>query len=58
MLTVFYFLLSDAPELVTQLYNEGDQYLLRNSPDIFALGFQEIVPLTAQQNVHTDPEKK
>ena len=58
MLTVFYFLLSDAPELVTQLYNEGDQYLLRNSPDIFALGFQEIVPLTAQPIVQTDPEKK
>lgn len=55
---MFYFLLSDAPELVTQLYNEGDQYLLRNSPDIFALGFQEIVPLTAQQIVQTDPEKK
>lgn len=29
-----------------------------HSPDIFALGFQEIVPLTAQQIVQTDPEKK
>ncbi|KAM5535531.1 hypothetical protein V8D89_010868 [Ganoderma adspersum] len=27
-------------------------------PDIFALGFQEIVPLTAQQIVQTDPEKR
>ncbi|EJU06333.1 inositol polyphosphate phosphatase [Dacryopinax primogenitus] len=27
-------------------------------PDIIALGFQEIVPLTAQQVVQTDPEKK
>ncbi|GJJ07292.1 hypothetical protein Clacol_001492 [Clathrus columnatus] len=27
-------------------------------PDIFALGFQEIVPLTAQQIIQTDPEKK
>ncbi|OBZ76240.1 Inositol-1,4,5-trisphosphate 5-phosphatase 1 [Grifola frondosa] len=27
-------------------------------PDMFALGFQEIVPLTAQQIVQTDPEKK
>ena len=26
-------------------------------PDIFAIGFQEIVPLTAQQIVQTDPEK-
>lgn len=25
---------------------------------MFALGFQEIVPLTAQQIVQTDPEKK
>ncbi|RPD80946.1 inositol polyphosphate phosphatase [Lentinus tigrinus ALCF2SS1-7] len=29
-----------------------------SAPDIFALGFQEIVPLTAQQIVQTDPEKK
>lgn len=28
------------------------------SPDIIALGFQEIVPLSAQQIVQTDPEKK
>ncbi|CAE6454924.1 unnamed protein product [Rhizoctonia solani] len=27
-------------------------------PDLFVLGFQEIVPLTAQQIVQTDPEKK
>ncbi|KIJ70155.1 hypothetical protein HYDPIDRAFT_35582 [Hydnomerulius pinastri MD-312] len=27
-------------------------------PDIFILGFQELVPLTAQQIVQTDPEKK
>ncbi|KAF7301871.1 Inositol polyphosphate phosphatase [Mycena indigotica] len=29
-----------------------------NDPDMFVLGFQEIVPLTAQQIVQTDPEKK
>ncbi|KAH9943297.1 inositol polyphosphate phosphatase [Epithele typhae] len=29
-----------------------------NSPDIFAIGFQEIVPLTAQQIIQTDPEKR
>jgi hypothetical protein len=29
-----------------------------HSPDIFAIGFQEIVPLTAQQIVQTDPEKR
>ncbi|KAI0034116.1 DNase I-like protein [Vararia minispora EC-137] len=28
------------------------------SPDMIVLGFQEIVPLTAQQIVQTDPEKK
>lgn len=27
-------------------------------PDIIVIGFQEIVPLTAQQIVQTDPEKK
>jgi len=27
-------------------------------PDIIVLGFQEIVPLTAQQIVQTDPEKR
>ena len=27
-------------------------------PDVMVLGFQEIVPLTAQQIVQTDPEKK
>lgn len=27
------------------------------SPDLFVLGFQEIVPLTAQQIIQTDPEK-
>jgi hypothetical protein len=26
-------------------------------PDIIAIGFQEVVPLTAQQIVQTDPEK-
>ncbi|EIN10872.1 inositol polyphosphate phosphatase [Punctularia strigosozonata HHB-11173 SS5] len=29
-----------------------------SDPDIFAIGFQEIVPLTAQQIVQTDPEKR
>ncbi|SRR5216684_3198400 len=29
-----------------------------NSPDVMVIGFQEIVPLTAQQIVQTDPEKK
>ncbi|KAJ8515324.1 hypothetical protein ONZ45_g7241 [Pleurotus djamor] len=29
-----------------------------DDPDIFVLGFQEIVPLTAQQIVQTDPEKR
>ncbi|KAJ7682572.1 SacI homology domain-containing protein [Mycena polygramma] len=29
-----------------------------NEPDMFVLGFQEIVPLTAQQIVQTDPEKR
>jgi hypothetical protein len=32
-------------------------YHLSASPDLFALGFQEIVPLTAQQIIQTDPEK-
>lgn len=32
--------------------------LISPRPDIFVLGFQEIVPLTAQQIVQTDPEKK
>jgi len=27
-------------------------------PDLMVIGFQEIVPLTAQQIVQTDPEKK
>ncbi|KAF8631620.1 hypothetical protein AX15_002362 [Amanita polypyramis BW_CC] len=31
---------------------------LSNEPDIIALGFQEMVPLTAQQIVQTDPEKR
>ncbi|CAK5262838.1 unnamed protein product [Mycena citricolor] len=30
----------------------------KSEPDIFVLGFQEIVPLTAQQIVQTDPEKR
>lgn len=29
-----------------------------SEPDMFVLGFQEIVPLTAQQIVQTDPEKR
>ncbi|KAG6821534.1 hypothetical protein H0H93_000043 [Arthromyces matolae] len=29
-----------------------------DDPDVFAIGFQEIVPLTAQQIVQTDPEKR
>ncbi|KAI0306833.1 inositol polyphosphate phosphatase [Multifurca ochricompacta] len=29
-----------------------------STPDVMVLGFQEIVPLTAQQIVQTDPEKK
>ncbi|PPQ77402.1 hypothetical protein CVT25_010984 [Psilocybe cyanescens] len=29
-----------------------------SDPDMFVLGFQEIVPLTAQQIVQTDPEKR
>ncbi|KAF8915801.1 DNase I-like protein [Mucidula mucida] len=29
-----------------------------SDPDVFVLGFQEIVPLTAQQIVQTDPEKR
>ncbi|KAF4619399.1 hypothetical protein D9613_005124 [Agrocybe pediades] len=29
-----------------------------SEPDMFILGFQEIVPLTAQQIVQTDPEKR
>ncbi|KAF9534756.1 inositol polyphosphate phosphatase [Crepidotus variabilis] len=29
-----------------------------NDPDMFVIGFQEIVPLTAQQIVQTDPEKR
>ena len=28
------------------------------SPDMLVIGFQEIVPLTAQQIVQTDPEKR
>ncbi|KAK2466082.1 hypothetical protein APHAL10511_001724 [Amanita phalloides] len=31
---------------------------LNSDPDIIALGFQEMVPLTAQQIVQTDPEKR
>ncbi|KAH8118625.1 inositol polyphosphate phosphatase [Phellopilus nigrolimitatus] len=32
--------------------------MLVNTPDMLVLGFQEIVPLTAQQIVQTDPEKR
>ena len=32
--------------------------LMLLSPDMFVIGFQEIVPLTAQQIVQTDPEKR
>ncbi|KAJ3993489.1 SacI homology domain-containing protein, partial [Lentinula boryana] len=35
-----------------------DSETLFLSPDMFVLGFQEIVPLTAQQIVQTDPEKR
>jgi len=32
--------------------------LMSSRPDMIVLGFQEIVPLTAQQIVQTDPEKR
>ena len=32
--------------------------LICSSPDMLVIGFQEIVPLTAQQIVQTDPEKR
>ena len=32
--------------------------LTARRPDLIVLGFQEIVPLTAQQIVQADPEKK
>jgi hypothetical protein len=35
-----------------------DPRLMSYRPDIIVLGFQEIVPLTAQQIVQTDPEKR
>jgi hypothetical protein len=35
-----------------------DGYLSVFRPDMIILGFQEIVPLTAQQIVQTDPEKR
>ncbi|PPQ65581.1 hypothetical protein CVT26_000530 [Gymnopilus dilepis] len=45
-------------ECVMPFYNESLLLIPINSPDIFVLGFQEIVPLTAQQIVQTDPEKR
>ncbi len=35
-----------------------DWIFILTRPDMFVLGFQEIVPLTAQQIVQTDPEKR
>ncbi|CAE6395108.1 unnamed protein product [Rhizoctonia solani] len=40
--------------LLSWLFPRADS----TEPDLFVLGFQEIVPLTAQQIVQTDPEKK
>lgn len=37
---------------------DTDAFIPPSSPDMFILGFQEIVPLTAQQIVQTDPEKR
>ncbi|CAA7259620.1 unnamed protein product [Cyclocybe aegerita] len=44
-------------ECACQLYFDL-QLLIKIRPDMFVLGFQEIVPLTAQQIVQTDPEKR
>lgn len=41
-------------KLLPWLFPQADS----TEPDLFVLGFQEIVPLTAQQIVQTDPEKK
>ena len=46
------------PRSTSGQYEQYDVMLIHGSPDIFAIGFQEIVPLTAQQIVQTDPEKK
>ncbi|CUA69373.1 hypothetical protein RSOLAG22IIIB_03896 [Rhizoctonia solani] len=43
-----------ADELLPWLFPRADS----TDPDLFVLGFQEIVPLTAQQIIQTDPEKK
>lgn len=43
-----------ADKLLPWLFPRADS----TEPDFFVLGFQEIVPLTAQQIVQTDPEKK
>ena len=40
--------------MTTLSFGNDDSY----RPDLMVLGFQEIVPLTAQQIVQTDPEKK
>ncbi|PFH51385.1 hypothetical protein AMATHDRAFT_74943 [Amanita thiersii Skay4041] len=37
---------------------ESKFFFYKPLPDIIALGFQEMVPLTAQQIVQTDPEKR
>ncbi|KAJ3518071.1 hypothetical protein NLJ89_g77 [Agrocybe chaxingu] len=62
--------ISDATKSVSRAYinnfqDKGKQVaidmflpLMKTRPDMFVLGFQEIVPLTAQQIVQTDPEKR
>jgi hypothetical protein len=36
----------------------GYEIYVPDRPDLMVIGFQEIVPLTAQQILQTDPEKK
>lgn len=45
-------------EYVKNLDSIQSEKLMSPSPDMFVLGFQEIVPLTAQQIVQTDPDKR
>ena len=40
------------------MMDQHHPFLILYSPDIFAIGFQEIVPLTAQQIVQADPERR
>ncbi|KAG9101703.1 inositol polyphosphate 5-phosphatase [Ceratobasidium sp. 370] len=47
-------LLPPSDKILPWLFPRADS----TEPDLFVLGFQEIVPLTAQQIVQTDPEKK